>query len=56
MYIIISFSVLYLIFLKSVTIGSEFNFWYWIKYGKKYMEWYSNKETFREYLIKENLK
>jgi len=36
--------ILALVALKAITIGSDFNFWYWIKWGKIYTEWYFNKE------------
>jgi len=26
--------------IKSLTVGSEFNCWYWIKYGAVYTNWY----------------
>ena len=32
---------IWLIAIKSILIGSEFNFYYWIKYGKKYTKWYN---------------
>lgn len=32
--------------LKAAIIGSEFNFHYWFKYGKKYTSWYFNRPTF----------
>jgi len=46
--------IIYLIFfnLKSVIIGSDFSFYYWLKYGKQYYKWYSERETFEQYLKK----
>lgn len=38
--------VLLLIWLKSVTVGSDFNFYYWYKYGGKYIKWYFNRPQF----------
>jgi hypothetical protein len=37
---------------KSLTIGSDFNFYYWFKYGKKYWKWYANRENFKDSLQK----
>lgn len=46
-FVIMSLKVLCgLIALKATLIGSEFNFYYWHKYGKRYTRWYSNRETF----------
>lgn len=39
-----------LIAAKSIIIGSEFNFHYWFKYGKKYTTWYDNRPTYKDYL------
>ncbi len=39
-----------LIIIKSLTIGSDFNFHYLWKYGKKYRNWYFNRETFEQHL------
>jgi hypothetical protein len=35
-----------LYFIKGITIGSEFNFLYWYKYGKKYTKWYFDRPEF----------
>ncbi len=35
------------IVLKSVIIGSDFNFHHWMKDGKKYTEWYSNRPKYK---------
>lgn len=35
-----------LVVLKSVSVGSDFNFKNWIKYKKKYTNWYFNREEF----------
>lgn len=40
-----------LVALKSLSIGSEFSFYYLFKYGKLYINWYRKRQTFREYLI-----
>jgi hypothetical protein len=42
--------ILTLIFIKSITIGSDFNFYNWIKYGKLYTSYYTNKQTFSTFL------
>ena len=42
-----------LIWTKSITVGSEFNFTLWYRFRKVYREWYFNKrepETFKEYI------
>ena len=36
-----------LIALKSMIIGSDFNFSYWIKDGKNYTEWYKNRPKYK---------
>lgn len=36
--------LLVVVAVKSLTIGSEFNFYYWYKYGKKYTDWYFNND------------
>lgn len=35
--------ILFIVALKSITIGSSFNFVKWFKYGKNYWAWYSEK-------------
>jgi hypothetical protein len=47
------FWILMIVFLKSFTIGSEFNFSAWIRHGKKYWRWYNDRETWRQYLDKD---
>jgi hypothetical protein len=37
-----------LIALKAVIIGSDFNFIKWIKYRKKYTNWYFNRQEFHD--------
>jgi len=37
---------------KSCIVGSEYSFWYFIKYGKKYNKWYFSRETFDEFIGK----
>jgi hypothetical protein len=34
-------------FIKAVIIGSDFNFYYWFKYGKHYTDWYFNKDEYK---------
>jgi len=38
--------VLVVAVIKSITIGSEFNFFMWLKHKKKYTQWYFNRPTF----------
>jgi len=38
-----------LIALKAITVGSDFSFRNWIKDGRKYLDWYNNRETYTEY-------
>jgi len=38
--------------LKAMTIGSDFNFYFWAKYGRIYSDWYVNREKFLVYLVK----
>lgn len=45
--------ILIIVFWKSIILGSNFNFYYFIKYGKKYSNWYFNRETFNDYLERE---
>ena len=32
--------------IKAIVIGSEFNFYYWLKYGKCYGQWYKERPGF----------
>lgn len=45
--------IMLLIAFKAVTVGSDFNFYHYFKYEKKYSEWYFNKETFKSHLKKD---
>lgn len=38
-----------LLVIKSITIGSEFNFGRWIKYRNEYTKWYFNRESWLDY-------
>jgi hypothetical protein len=38
--------VIVMVAMKAIFIGSEFNFYYWLKYGRKYTTWYNNRPTF----------
>lgn len=40
-------SIVIIVFMKSIIIGSEFNFLNWIKFRKKYTNWYFNREQFK---------
>jgi hypothetical protein len=44
-------TMFYLLFLKTVTVGSEFNFRQWAKYGKAYTKWYFCREDWFHYRI-----
>lgn len=46
----IIFAMFIIIVVKSIIIGSEFSLINWIRYGKKYWNWYNQRETFAEYL------
>ena len=48
--------IIYFVFIKSMAFGSDFNFYYVFKYGKRYWKWYKNRETFNDYLEKGNEK
>ena len=43
---IIVYICLAIIWLKALTVGSEFRLDYWFKYRKKYTDWYNNREQF----------
>lgn len=45
-----------IIVLKALTIGSDFNFYLFIKYGKEYWNWYKNRPDFPRKNIKKNVK
>ncbi len=47
---LIPFVILSVISVKAVTIGSEFSFYNWVKYGKIYSGWYFDRQTFKEHL------
>lgn len=34
--------------LKAMIIGSEFNFYYLLRDGRKYLDWYHNRERYQE--------
>jgi hypothetical protein len=46
--------ILFLVFLKSVTVGSAFNFHLWYHFGKDYTKWYfdSNRTDFLKWYMK----
>ena len=46
----IFFCIALLIVVKSITIGSDFNFSAWFKHGKKYTMWYFKRESWYQYL------
>jgi hypothetical protein len=39
--------LLLLVFIKSLTVGSDFSFVKWIKYKKQYTYWYFNRPVFK---------
>mgnify|MGYP001596259352 FL=1 len=39
---------IWIVFLKAITIGSEFGFVYWLKYGSRYVKWYFNRPPYKE--------
>ena len=46
--------VLFAVVFKAITIGSDFNLWYWVKYGKEYRTWYNNRPKFSKRIDPEN--
>ena len=38
---------LFAMFVKAIIIGSQFNFYYCMKYKKEYTTWYFNQPTFK---------
>lgn len=38
--------LVFVVFIKAMTIGSEFSFYHWFKYRKRYSKWYFNRESF----------
>jgi len=39
---------LILVTLKSLIIGSEFSFHYWIRDGRKYLNWYNQRDKYED--------
>ena len=37
----------FLVAFKAMTIGSEFSFIHWFKYGREYTGWYFNRPEFK---------
>ena len=55
-WLMVAFAALYcLTFIKNVTVGSDFNFHLWFKYGKAYKqlyrEWHDNKPTGEDFQV-----
>ena len=48
--------MLWIVALKALIIGSDFNFHYLYKYGKDYWKWYDNRESYKEFLKKRERK
>lgn len=42
--------VLMVVGFKAMMVGSEFNFWYWLKYGKRYTQWLRDRPEFKDTL------
>ena len=42
--------VLMIVGFKAMMVGSEFNFWYWFKYGKRYTQWMKDRPEFKDTL------
>lgn len=42
--------VLVVVAFKAVFIGSEFSFYWLSKHGKKYWNWYNNRESYSQFL------
>jgi hypothetical protein len=38
---------LYLLAIKSILIGGDFNFYYWFKYKNHYTNWYFNRDEYK---------
>jgi hypothetical protein len=45
--------ILLAFFVKGIALGSDFSFYYMFKYGRKYLEWYKKRETFRNFIERE---
>jgi len=41
MYHLILDLAMFSVLVKAITIGSDFNFYHWIRYGKEYTKWYN---------------
>jgi len=39
------------LFIKTISVGSEFNFHQWAKYGRAYTKWYFDREDWKHYLM-----
>lgn len=39
--------ILVLVALKAILIGSEFNFFYFLRYGRRYWDWYNSRPSFQ---------
>jgi hypothetical protein len=46
--------IIYLVALKAILVGSEYNFYYRYKYGAEYERWYNGRPTFKDYLDKKS--
>jgi len=43
-------TLMLLIALKALIIGSDFSFYFWIKYNTEYLNWYLSRPSFEDYL------
>lgn len=48
--------LVFIVFIKSIFIGSDFNFLLWIKYKSKYINWYKNQDSFSQFLLKRRIR
>ncbi len=48
--------IIYFVAFKALTIGNDFSIFNWIKFGRKYINWYKTRETWSEYQETEELK
>jgi len=48
--------LLLLIAIKAIVIGSEFNFYSWLRDGKKYSKWYSNRPKYNKEVRKNGIR
>jgi len=47
-------TLLFIIALKALFVGSDFNLYFWLKYGTEYLNWYFSRPSFEDYLKDKN--